>query len=109
MGGLLSTPLADDTAPVATLARAPARVVVVGASFAGLALTRQLLATEGREAGLCEVTVVEPRDYFEYTPGVLRCFVAPGKAGGLLVPLQEYVGLNVGEGGGGEMIDPSIG
>lgn len=89
MGGLLSLStssplLAEPTRPDTTAAAPPpARVVVAGASFAGLALTRQLLLDDG----LCDVTVVEPRDFFEYTPGVLRCFVAPGKAAGLLVPL----------------------
>lgn len=88
MGGLLSTsPLAERNRPdtAAPPPTPPVRVVVAGASFAGLALTRQLLL----DNGLCDVIVVEPRDYFEYTPGVLRCFVAPGKAEGLLVPLPE--------------------
>jgi NADPH-dependent 2,4-dienoyl-CoA reductase/sulfur reductase-like enzyme len=83
MGGRLSTDT-DTPAPPAPPAP-PARVVVVGASFAGLALTRQLLAS----GAPCDVTVVEPKDYFEYTPGVLRCFVAPEKAEGLLVPLPK--------------------
>ncbi len=84
MGALLSSQrstAADDTPPVA------AHVVVVGASFAGLAVARQLLA-DGHDKP-CRVTVVEPRDYFEYTPGVLRAFVSPGKAEALLVPLPR--------------------
>mmetsp|Transcript_45215 Transcript_45215/g.102096 ORF Transcript_45215/g.102096 Transcript_45215/m.102096 type:complete len:633 (-) Transcript_45215:141-2039(-) len=49
----------------------PPSVVVIGASIAGLAVQREL----GR-AGF-QVTLVDCKDYFEYTPGILRCFVEP--------------------------------
>ena len=52
-----------------------ARVLVVGASFAGLACVRALRAAAG--AGAVEVTVVDKRDFFEYAPGILRLFVQP--------------------------------
>ena len=45
-------------------------VVIVGASFAGLWAQRAL-------AGRFDVTVIDLKDYFEYTPGVLRLFVEP--------------------------------
>jgi len=47
----------------------PAEVVIVGASFAGLACFREL---SGRRD--CKVTLVDFKEYFEYTPGILRCF-----------------------------------
>jgi len=47
----------------------PLEVVIVGASFAGLAALRVL----GHSA--VNVTLVDFKDYFEYTPGILRCFV----------------------------------
>ncbi len=47
------------------------KVVIVGASFAGLEAQRNL----SRDF---DVTVVDFKDYFEYTPGVLRAFVEPG-------------------------------
>jgi NADH dehydrogenase FAD-containing subunit len=45
-------------------------VVIVGASFAGLAALRIL---EGKGRGKLDLTVIEPKDHFEYTPGILRC------------------------------------
>jgi NADH dehydrogenase FAD-containing subunit len=45
-------------------------VVIVGASFAGLACARSLRMD-------FKVTLVDQRDYFEYTPGILRLFVKP--------------------------------
>ncbi|EKX44437.1 hypothetical protein GUITHDRAFT_109558 [Guillardia theta CCMP2712] len=46
------------------------KVVVIGASFAGLEASRHL-------SKHAEVTIIEERSFFEYTPGVLRCFVDP--------------------------------
>jgi hypothetical protein len=51
----------------------PLRVCVAGGSFGGLTLAR-LLAADPRFA----VTVVEPKAYCEYTPGVMRAVVNPG-------------------------------
>jgi len=47
------------------------KVVIVGASFAGLWSQRNLCND-------FDVTVVDFKEYFEYTPGVLRAFVEPG-------------------------------
>jgi apoptosis-inducing factor 2 len=46
------------------------RVLVVGGGFSGLLVARDL-------AHSFEVTVVDAKEYFEYTPGILRCFVKP--------------------------------
>ena len=50
----------------------PKHVVIVGASFGGLAAQREL---SGRRD--VNVTLVDFKSYFEYTPGILRCFVQP--------------------------------
>ena len=47
-------------------------VVIVGASFGGLACERHL---SGRAD--INMTLVDLKDFFEYTPGILRCFVEP--------------------------------
>lgn len=68
----------------------PASVIIVGASFAGLAAARTLLhAPHAKNRRALRVTLIEPRDYFEYTPGILRAFVVPEHAEGLCVPLEE--------------------
>lgn len=48
-------------------------VVIVGGSFAGLASLRHL----SFHAPDCKIILVDQREYFEYTPGVLRLFCAP--------------------------------
>ena len=45
-------------------------VVIVGASFAGLWAQRAL-------SSRFDVTLIDLKDYFEYTPGVLRLVVEP--------------------------------
>jgi len=60
----------------------PHRVVVVGGSFAGLAVLRALRGARG-----LSVTLVEPRDHAEYVPGILRALVDARAAARLLVPL----------------------
>ena len=57
------------------------RVVVVGGSFAGLCTARHLKSS-------CDVVVVEPRDYFEYTPGALHLLAGSGAFSALLTPLS---------------------
>lgn len=47
-------------------------IVIVGASFGGLAALQEL---KGRRD--VRVTLVDFKEYFEYTPGVLRCFIEP--------------------------------
>ena len=61
-------------------------MVVVGGSFAGLAAVRKLHR-------LAEVTLVEPKEYFEYTPGVLHALVGSSRAESIIAtPLQECIG-----------------
>ena len=47
-------------------------VVIVGASFGGLAVKHDLA-----QCPHTRVTLVDFKEYFEYTPGVLRCYVDP--------------------------------
>jgi len=83
MGGVVSTSSSSASDP-------PASVIIVGASFAGLAAARTLLhARHNKDKQPLRVTLIEPKDYFEYTPGILRAFVAPEHAEGLCVPLEE--------------------
>lgn len=49
------------------------RVVIVGASFAGLETQREL----SHYSNELDITIIDYKTYFEYTPGVLRCFVDP--------------------------------
>lgn len=66
--------------------KARPRVVVVGGSFAGLAAVRNLHR-------VAEVTLVEPKEYFEYTPGVLHALVGSSGAESIITtPLEECIG-----------------
>lgn len=47
------------------------RVVVIGGGFAGMQIVKDL-------SFACEVTLLDVRDYFEYTPGVLAAMVGGG-------------------------------
>jgi len=58
------------------------KVVVVGGSFAGLATVRHLVDE-------CDVCVIEPRDYFEYTPGACHLLSGSGSYSDLLSPLSQ--------------------
>lgn len=58
------------------------RVVIVGASFGGLAAQREL---SGRSD--LKVSLIDYKSYFEYTPGILRCFVQPTFLKQLTCPL----------------------
>ena len=57
-------------------------VAIVGGSFAGLQAQRAL-------SDAFDVTLIDLKDYFEYTPGVLRCFVEPGHLRRLTTPLPR--------------------
>src|SRR3989344_1608580 len=46
------------------------RVVVIGGGFAGALIARALQRDFA-------VTLIDSKDYFEFTPGVLRCLVEP--------------------------------
>jgi len=66
-------------------------VVVVGGSFAGLRVQRDLSAD-------FDVTLIDPKEYFEYTPGVLRLFTQPHKLLALTAQLpRKHNRLIVGE------------
>ena len=47
------------------------RVIVIGGGFAGMQVVRDL-------SKRCEVTLIDVRDFFEYTPGVLGALVGGG-------------------------------
>ena len=59
-------------------------VVIVGASFGGLAAQRELSGRPG-----LKVTLIDFKEYFEYTPGVLRCMVQPSWHKELICPLPS--------------------
>jgi NADH dehydrogenase FAD-containing subunit len=63
-------------------------VVVVGGSFAGLSCCSRLLSAADAQSVL-RVTLVEPRDYFEYTPGILRALVQPAHYAALVTPMAD--------------------
>ena len=61
-------------------AAAKKRVVVIGGGFAGMQIVKDL-------AFACQVTLLDVRDYFEYTPGVLAAMVGGG-------PLRQGLGTS---------------
>ena len=65
------------------------RVLVIGAGFSGLLAARDL-------AGDFEVTVVDAKEYFEYTPGVLRAFVHPEHFDALSFTYQSVLERKMG-------------
>ena len=70
-------------------------VVVVGGSFAGLTFCHRLLhlfassSSSSSSPPSVRLTLVEPRDFFEYTPGILRAVVRPSHHPSLLTPLSS--------------------
>jgi len=60
------------------------RVLIIGGSFAGLCVARDL-----REHFL--VTIVDCKEYFEYTPGVLRAYVKPKHLDALTFTLSPVI------------------
>ena len=72
----------DDCVATTRPGRDAQHVVIVGASFGGLAAQREL---SGRRD--VKVTLIDFKSYFEYTPGVLRCFVQPDFLKQLTCPL----------------------
>jgi len=60
------------------------RVLVIGGGFAGLAIGRDL-----RDEFL--VTIVDAKEFFEYTPGILRAYVKPEHLDHLTFTLQPVV------------------
>jgi hypothetical protein len=80
--------------PVAAALRAPwqprpaptTRVAVLGGGFAGLTAARTL-AKDRR----IEVLLIDQRDYFEYTPGILRAWVDPTVHRKLVNPIARLL------------------
>lgn len=64
--------------------RHPRTVVIVGGNFSGLTALREL-----QNNPLFRVILIDQRDYFEYTPGILRCFCEPSKIYNLCHPLPH--------------------
>jgi len=60
------------------------RVLIVGGSFAGLCVARDL-----KDEFL--VTIVDAKEFFEYTPGVLRAYVKPKHLDALTFTLQPVI------------------
>lgn len=62
------------------------RVVIVGASFAGVSAYRDLIRHSRR--GELEITIIEYKAFFEYVPGILRSFVDPAHFNSLTCSLD---------------------
>jgi len=65
------------------------RVLVIGGQFAGTFVARDLRHH-------FHVTVVDAKEYFEYTPGVLRAFVKPAHLDSLTFTLQPVLERKMG-------------
>merc|ERR1719298_188617 len=66
------------------MAPAQRRVLVIGGSFAGLCVARDL-------KNHFLVTIVDAKEFFEYTPGVLRAYVKPKHLDALTFTLQPVI------------------
>jgi len=60
------------------------RVLIIGGSFAGLCVARDL-------KNHFLVTIVDAKEFFEYTPGVLRAFVKPAHLDALTFTLSPVI------------------
>eukprot|EP01125_Pyxidicula_operculata_P019703 TRINITY_DN7162_c0_g1_i2.p1 TRINITY_DN7162_c0_g1~~TRINITY_DN7162_c0_g1_i2.p1 ORF type:complete len:844 (+),score=274.21 TRINITY_DN7162_c0_g1_i2:12-2543(+) len=61
-------------------------VVVVGAGFAGCMVCKKLQKTKN-----INLTLIDPKGYFEFTPAVLRVLCIPEKAEYISVPIQHIL------------------
>ena len=75
-------------------ARPSQTVVIVGGNFAGLAALRELQSNHFHSLN---VILIDQRDYFEYTPGVLRLFCEPHEVTKLVHSLSSVVKDNDGQ------------
>ena len=66
--------------------RATSRVAVLGGGFAGLTAARTLASHRD-----IEVLLVDQREYFEYTPGILRAWVNPDVHRALVNPIRRLL------------------
>jgi len=71
------------------MAPARRRVLVIGGQFAGTFVARDLKKH-------FNVTVVDAKEYFEYTPGVLRAYVKPAHFDALTFTLQPVIERSMG-------------
>merc|ERR1719482_2120965 len=62
----------------------PRRVLVIGGGFAGLCVARDL-------ADHFHVTLIDAKEFFEYTPGILRAYVKPKHLDALTFCLHPVV------------------
>uniref|UniRef100_A0A7S4S6Z1 FAD/NAD(P)-binding domain-containing protein n=1 Tax=Alexandrium monilatum TaxID=311494 RepID=A0A7S4S6Z1_9DINO len=67
------------------------RVLVIGGGFAGLAAARDLRSQ-------FRVTVVDAKEYFEFTPGILRAYCKPGHWDSLIFVYHEVLERRFGIG-----------
>ena len=85
---LITTPYWWDAAPPADAVPAEwqkrADVVIIGGGFAGTEVAKQL-------EGLLSVTLIDTKDYFEFTPSVLRAVVEPKKLKTIQVPHSSFL------------------
>jgi len=65
---------------------APVRVGILGGGFAGLTAARTLAAHRR-----VQVVLIDQRDYFEYTPGILRAWVMPSVHERLVNPIRRLL------------------
>jgi len=65
------------------------RVLVIGGGFSGLLAARDL-------AKKFNVTVVDAKEFFEYTPGILRAYVKPAHFDALTFTLNDVVEHKIG-------------
>ena len=72
------------------------RIAIVGGSFSGLAFLRQFLFNISKlspSSLICssyELYLIEPKEYFEYTPAILKCFINPTLPIKISSGLSEY-------------------
>lgn len=62
-------------------------IVIIGGSFAGLCACRHL-ASSLPHAQIC---VVDPKDYFEYTPGVVHLLAGSNACNDLISPIEKSI------------------
>ena len=58
------------------------KVFIIGGSFAGFTLACQIWE-------LCDLTIIDQKEFFEYTLTLPRCFIKDNDPNELLIPLQE--------------------
>lgn len=68
-------------------------VVIVGASFSGLAAYREFQKWSNRRNARFRIILLDQKDYFEYTPGILRLFCEPSLFPKLAKSLSSYNGF----------------